>query len=77
MTDQIDKAVFDREYSRLRGEAKDRYALTHCKTISLYWITETQARCRRMNRWVKTGEVELETLGFPSYRVVKVAFNER
>jgi hypothetical protein len=65
-----DPAAFRKEYYRLRGEKQDRFALRHAKQISMFWILETQARTKRVERWVREKKVNLVPEGFPMYRVL-------
>jgi len=43
----------------LRGEALDRYVLSHSPRVSTFWITDTLARAKRVTKWQKSGELVL------------------
>ena len=43
----------------LSGAEADRYVLLHSKRISIFWITETQARAKRIKAWEDAGYMKL------------------
>lgn len=48
------------EPTGLRGEKLDRYILSNSKRVSIFWITETQARAKRITKWEKSGELVID-----------------
>ena len=54
------------ELKGLRGEALDRCVLSTATRVSVFWITETQARAVRVTNWIKQGDLVLDnSLGYP------------
>lgn len=60
----------------LRGEKLDMHVLSNSKKVSIFWITETQARANRITAWQKSGVLALDNkkFGYPWLGVV--SFNE-
>ena len=60
------------EPSGLRGEKLDRHVLSTSKRVSIFWVTETQARARRITKWERSGMLELDNKshGYPWLGVV-------
>jgi hypothetical protein len=56
----------------LRGEKLDRHVLSTSKRVSIFWVTETQARAKRIKNWGRSGILELDnkTHGYPWIGVV-------
>lgn len=48
------------DITKLRGEKLDRAILSRAKRVSVFWITETQARARRIDDWIQRGKLELD-----------------
>lgn len=48
------------EPPRLRGEALDIHVLSTSKRVSTFWITETQARAKRVQAWLDSGRLVLD-----------------
>lgn len=59
------------EPRKLRREALDKHVLQTAKRISIFWITETQARACRIQRWIDSGDLLLEHIQYPWLRVAK------
>lgn len=60
------------EPSGLRGAALDKHVLSNSKRVSIFWITETQARAKRITNWEKEGSLVLDnTTGYPWLNVDK------
>ena len=48
------------EPSGLRGERLDQHVLSTSTRVSIFWVTETQARARRITKWERSGTLELD-----------------
>jgi len=78
MSDAIYMDSFDHntdEPRGLRGESLDRHVLSTAARISIFWITETQARASRIQRWEKTGVLVLDNESEPYPWIKVVSFN--
>lgn len=67
---------FDHETNEpkgLRGAALDRHVLSTSKRVSVFWLTETQARARRIDYWQSKGILDLDnkSFGYPWLGVKK------
>lgn len=58
---------------KLRGAEADKHVLKTSKRVSIFWITENQARAVRITRWEKSGALELDntSVGYPWLLVKK------
>jgi len=55
-----------------RGAVHDEQVLSSARKVSVFWITETQARARRITQWIKTGRLVLDhSPGYPWCNIVR------
>jgi len=55
----------------LRGAALDAHILETSTRVSVFWITETQARAERVTNWLKDGTLVFDNkIGYPWNTVV-------
>ena len=63
---------------KLRGEALDIHVLSTAKKVSVFWITETQARAVRVTNWIKDGTLVFDnSIGYPWNVIVSFDYVEK